>query len=557
MHPLDSILDRWRQEEAGALFSRTRAMGTAFEDLCAAFLTHDPIQSLELRDVKTFADWARERDLDQTDTGIDLVAELRNEPGFAAIQCKFLQTDKAIPKPEIASFLAASAALLALAACGGGGGSATTPGGGEGPATTLAELILPQQRPQWAGLPLVIQFGDELRIGGAPPPARTALVPVATHGAATVRHGTVQDGVGAATLIDYLQRDATRRSTDTVLRWDAAPVVRYVEGATPGNIDVLVRAVQLINANLPRDFQLAVSATPVTAAAAAAITSLASLPAGEILVEFAERSEWGVDIPPGPPPGGWALFRTVNAAIQGARVWLAPGGRQMLTAVHELVHALGRDHPDPSRFPDTVMLTGPQVVSAAGYVLHPLDREALFAVYGTLDAGDTPADIATDLGPWADDSIHVRGDLDNLAFGAALRNGLVQPWALGPRPGLDLEDNPQLNGSASWDGRLLGFTPAGASVAGAAGLAVDLGTLSGTLDFTGLESWSGAPGLASTGATWGDGDLNYTVGVTGNTFARTGGDTGTVTGAFFGAGHEGMGGTLVRDDLAAGFAGTR
>ena len=29
------------EEEAGALFSRTRAMGTAFEDLCAAFLTHD------------------------------------------------------------------------------------------------------------------------------------------------------------------------------------------------------------------------------------------------------------------------------------------------------------------------------------------------------------------------------------------------------------------------------------------------------------------------------------------------------------------------------------
>ena len=108
MHPLDSILDRWRQEEAGALFSRTRAMGTAFEDLCAAFLTHDPVQSLELQDVKTFADWARERDLDQTDTGIDLVAGLRNEPGFAAIQCKFLQTGKAIPKSEIASFLAAS-----------------------------------------------------------------------------------------------------------------------------------------------------------------------------------------------------------------------------------------------------------------------------------------------------------------------------------------------------------------------------------------------------------------------------------------------------------------
>ena len=108
MHPLDSILDRWRQEEANTLFSRTRAMGTAFEDLCAAFLTHDPVQSMELRNVKTFADWARERDLPRADTGIDLVAELRNEAGFAAIQCKFRQTGKTVPKPEIDSFLAAS-----------------------------------------------------------------------------------------------------------------------------------------------------------------------------------------------------------------------------------------------------------------------------------------------------------------------------------------------------------------------------------------------------------------------------------------------------------------
>ena len=36
-----------------------------------------------------------------------------------------------------------------------------------------------------------------------------------------------------------------------------------------------------------------------------------------------------------------------------------------------------------------------------------------------------------------------------------------------------------------------------------------------------------------------------------------GGDAGTVTGAFFGASHEGMGGVLVRDDLRAGFGGSR
>ena len=45
--------------------------------------------------------------------------------------------------------------------------------------------------------------------------------------------------------------------------------------------------------------------------------------------------------------------------------------------------------------------------------------------------------------------------------------------------------------------------------------------------------------------------------VRGNLFGRTGGDEGRITGAFSGASHEGMGGTLSRDDLAAGFAGTR
>ena len=79
----------------------------------------------------------------------------------------------------------------------------------------------------------------------------------------------------------------------------------------------------------------------------------------------------------------------------------------------------------------------------------------------------------------------------------------------------------------------------------------------GTAEFTGLEQWAaetalGAPG---TGAVWNDGDLRYTIKVRGNTFVQTGGDAGTVTGAFFGPAHEGMGGVLRRDDLSAGFGG--
>ena len=52
-------------------------------------------------------------------------------------------------------------------------------------------------------------------------------------------------------------------------------------------------------------------------------------------------------------------------------------------------------------------------------------------------------------------------------------------------------------------------------------------------------------------------DFTYRVEVRGNNFVQTGGDAGTVTGAFFGAAHEGMGSVIVRDDLSARFGGTR
>lgn len=71
MHPLDQILKTRRREAAGSLFSRTRDTGTAFEDLCAAFLTHDPVQSAEFRNVRACADWSRDRGLRATDAGID------------------------------------------------------------------------------------------------------------------------------------------------------------------------------------------------------------------------------------------------------------------------------------------------------------------------------------------------------------------------------------------------------------------------------------------------------------------------------------------------------
>ena len=208
----------------------------------------------------------------------------------------------------------------------------------------------------------------------------------------------------------------------------------------------------------------------------------------------------------------------------------------MQVLIHELLHTLGRRHPDPRRFPDTIMKTpssGPE-----GHVLHPLDRDALLAVYGRLEPGPTPASLADDLGPWETASVHVRGDLATdggaVSFGVGLRNGLGQPWATGPAPLTNLRDNRQLSGSATWSGRLLGLTPAAETVAGRAALTVRLATLEGDLSFSGLESSeSGAgPGTPATGSTWRTGALDYSVSVRGNTFVGAGGDDGEVTGAF-------------------------
>ena len=105
---IDAILERWRADKASADYSKEKAAGDAFEKLCTAFLTHDPEQRLQYRNVRRFADWAAEHGKDAKDTGIDLVAELASGEGLAAIQCKFYAEGKTIPKSAVDSFLAAS-----------------------------------------------------------------------------------------------------------------------------------------------------------------------------------------------------------------------------------------------------------------------------------------------------------------------------------------------------------------------------------------------------------------------------------------------------------------
>lgn len=86
-----------------------RDKGTYFERLAVAYLTHDPVQIQQYESVQTYGEWAAAQGWDGRDTGIDLVAKLRGEEGYAAIQCKFYDAKYRIRKEDIDSFISASA----------------------------------------------------------------------------------------------------------------------------------------------------------------------------------------------------------------------------------------------------------------------------------------------------------------------------------------------------------------------------------------------------------------------------------------------------------------
>ena len=445
---------------------------------------------------------------------------------------------------------------------------------------------LPLQAPHHAAQAPVASVGGRLHVGAdVAPPAETLRV-AARHGEVRISHGSVRDGVGRAELIAYILADAAsyadpeeesdsgvQLQTDGLIARFAAtpPTVRVAEGTSPELLDETVRVVQAINAALPRDWQLGFSEVP----------NPSEFPGpgdGEILVTFGRQA----DLPPGavPPMGEdiglaeprYSIVPTGDPAmpwtieIVGGRIQVDPsqtsGLERLGVIAHELIHLLGRGHVDPERFPETLMVAGGSEELSV-HVLHPLDREALLAIYDRTEPGIQPDRFPDVLGPWSEMSMHVHGAIDaedgEISFGAALRNGLSQPWAEGPAPNAHLEDNASLSGRVRWTGRVVGLTPRSEAVSGVANLVVDVATLLGTVDFTDLEHWDVgvAPGMVGSGGVWLDGDLSYRIEVLGNTFIQTGGDRGTVTGAFFDPGHEGMGGVVVRDDLSAGFGGRR
>ena len=440
-----------------------------------------------------------------------------------------------------------SLALILPGCGGGGGGSAVIP---------RTPSVIPLQAPVHAHQAPTIDFGDILHIGAGVKPEVNQLASVSQDGDMVISSGYVRDGAGREAVVAFLSQFLENKPS--LRTWASPPVVRVAEGTTPRQTDYAVQAVQIINAYLPRGNRLRFSSAPSPAGVGTFEVS-----EGDIFIDFAPHSRWN-------PPSrlvyrGVARMVPVSTAefeggpltfvmMHSARIWINEDRIHQFTdeatvllLAHELLHAIGfPGHPDYDIYHDSIMRSRvPR--SYSDRILGPVDHDAIQAVYAAYEPGET--DVHS-LGAWSDTSFHVRGDIGDIAFGAASRNGLVQPWARGPKPENDLADNQSLSGNVSWSGRLLGMTSDSEPLSGDTRLSINIGTLRGQIGFTGLE-------YIDSGTMWNDGDLRYSVIVRKNTFIQTGGDAGEVTGVFFGSNHEGMGGVVERSDMSAGFGGRR
>lgn len=100
--PLRKLLAQFRDA------SRTeREKGNYFERLAVAFLKNDPGMVQEYEDAWLLGDWAKAQGVSGADIGVDVVAKIRGEESYCAVQCKFYTEGRSIPKGELDKFLAA------------------------------------------------------------------------------------------------------------------------------------------------------------------------------------------------------------------------------------------------------------------------------------------------------------------------------------------------------------------------------------------------------------------------------------------------------------------
>lgn len=455
--------------------------------------------------------------------------------------------------------------IVVLAGCGGGGGSTTTGSSGQGPVVGLPPPPhCPSEQtgkpPNCTALPLSEPF-DEIETSWR-----------RSHDGEPGHRVAQYLGVHASGGPWQAGPDYSWTHPPGLVRFAAPPMVRVAHGASPRERAITAYAVALINRALPYDHHLIIGADAPAGVAGEWEQGLPDIPDGQLFVEFIRAP------PQGGRPGSEALAhqdaefeydalqdRWEKKRLRASSVELDReffGGRPdhdaVSVLVHEMLHSLGlQGHVDAPAFEDSNMYNAWFRLDGS---LPSIDAAGLQALYTRLGEETEPEDLsAVSLGAWSRETVHLSGELDHVTYGVRHSNGVGMPWTSGIEPSSALGDNNSLSGTATWSGGLKGFTPVLEVVGGNAKLRINLGTMDGRADFTELQSWvAGAvPGALGTGSQWSTGRLGYTITVGGNYLRSTGGADGTVNGQFYGAGHEGVAGSLERDDLTAAFGAIR
>lgn len=103
---LNMLLSQYRE-----VAKTEREKGTYFERLTLSFLKCDPGMAQEYEDAWDYGTWAKAHNLTANDNGIDVVAKIRGEDSYCAIQCKFYREGANIPKSELDKFLSTLGAM--------------------------------------------------------------------------------------------------------------------------------------------------------------------------------------------------------------------------------------------------------------------------------------------------------------------------------------------------------------------------------------------------------------------------------------------------------------
>ena len=139
----------------------------------------------------------------------------------------------------------------------------------------------------------------------------------------------------------------------------------------------------------------------------------------------------------------WEKKRLRAASVEMDREFFRgrPDHQAVSVLVHELMHSLGlQGHVDAPTFQDSNIYDAWFRVDGS---LPAFDAAALQALY-TRPGEETEPEALSDLssGAWSRETIHLGGEIGDIAFGVRHGNGVSMPWTSGTEPSSAVQRRP-------------------------------------------------------------------------------------------------------------------